>query len=414
MSEAFHTLDDVEAFLDKRGLFHVDLALDRIGRALSALDLGHPSVPVVQILGTNGKGSTATFLADLCEAHGLSTGLYTSPHFLSFRERIRLRGASDADWLCAANVVASVADDLTYFEFLTVLALQLFKTRRVSVILLEAGLGGAHDATSAVFRTHQVYTPIALDHTDILGHDLADIARDKAAAMAPGARVVSASQFPAVRDILEQRAKISLAHLSYADPLPADLYASVGMRGAHQRENAGLALSMWRYLAQDCSVTQNASCIRRALHGACIPGRMESVPAGPENPPLLLDGAHNPHGMQTVIRSLPEKPSVLVFSCLADKDWRSVLRLLRQSLHDIPVCFPRINNPRALAAPEIARAWFGENECASLLPVGLSVADTLRRLAGMHTGLVLVTGSLYLLGEVFAAIGSGEDELTPR
>ena len=409
MSDVFRTLCDVEVYLEKRGLFHIDLGLDRVLCALKALDLNHPRVPVVQVLGTNGKGSTVTFLAALCEAHGLTTGVYTSPHFLSFRERIRLRGASDADWLRAANAVAEVADDLTYFEFLTVLALFLFTHARVDVILLEAGLGGAHDATTAVTRTHQIFTPIALDHRDILGEDVQAIAGDKAGAIFCGARLVSAAQFPLVREVLERQASLCGVRLEYAEPLPQAFRAHLGMAGDHQIDNAGLALGMWRHLARACSVTSSDRCIETALASARIPGRLQRVPKGPDNPPLLLDGAHNPHGMQTMLRSLPEEPSVLVFACLADKDWRTLIRLLRQRLHDIPVCFPQIANPRALPPDVAARAWFHEKKVAPYLSLGLTVPDTIHGLTkngGTKDGLVLVTGSLYLLAEVFALFPS--------
>lgn len=185
MSRIFGNFNDIQKHLDSLGLFHMDMGLSRVRRAMAALGLTRPPFRVVQILGTNGKGSTAAFLASLCTAHGCKTGLYTSPHFVSPEERIRIDGTPwpGARWPEPANAVMAAAPDLTYFEFLTVLALLVFAREKAEVAILEAGLGGRYDATTAVDADMLCFTPMAMDHKDVLGPTLTHIATDKAGAV---------------------------------------------------------------------------------------------------------------------------------------------------------------------------------------------------------------------------------------
>ncbi|NMC50311.1 MAG: bifunctional folylpolyglutamate synthase/dihydrofolate synthase, partial [Desulfovibrio sp.] len=185
----------------------MDMGLGRMHRALAALGLTRLPHVCVQVLGTNGKGSTATLLTALCSAHGLGVGLFTSPHFLSVRERIRYyRGGMpgypqtpgaplhdgllpETDWLDAARECLAATTDfgpsgqLTYFELLTVMAARLFTTRGADVAVYEAGLGGSHDATTALSRGMAVFTPMGMDHAGVLGPTIGHIARDKAGAI---------------------------------------------------------------------------------------------------------------------------------------------------------------------------------------------------------------------------------------
>ena len=168
MNTTFSTPADIQRHLDSLGLFHMDMGLGRMRRALAALDLARPPFVVAQVLGTNGKGSTSAFLASLALAHGCRVGLYTSPHFVSPTERIRIGGPEQPicapwpaeNWVEPANQVMAVAPELTYFEFLTVLALLGFAREGVELAVLEAGLGGRHDATTAVAADLLCYAPI--------------------------------------------------------------------------------------------------------------------------------------------------------------------------------------------------------------------------------------------------------------
>ena len=184
----FHSFDDVQDHLDALGLFHMDFGLDRMRNALDALGLLTPPFVTVQIVGTNGKGSTSTFLSCVARAHGLKVGLYTSPHFVTPRERIRINGTMlPADrWPVLADRVMEAAPNLTYFEFLTALGLLAFAEAGVDLVVMEAGLGGHYDATTAMPVQAVCFTPIGMDHEKILGPTLTDIASDKSQAMRPG------------------------------------------------------------------------------------------------------------------------------------------------------------------------------------------------------------------------------------
>ena len=404
LMQAFGCIEDVWAFLQERGLFHIDLSLGRMHDAIARLGPRKPAC-VVQVLGTNGKGSTSTFLANLCHAHGLPCGLYTSPHFVSPKERIR-GFPCDFDeeaWLEAANNVLAVDQGLTYFEFMTLVALELFCQRQVQVAVLEAGLGGAHDATTATHRDVLCYTPIALDHCALLGPTLTDIALDKAQAMASGHCVVSACQYPAARAVLERIAckrhldlQILEARCTYEGPL--------GLCGSHQRNNAALALATFERVCAHIGLEPNPSRIKQGLAEAFLPGRLQRLEGCANYPPLILDGAHNPHGMQTMLRSLDMAglhPKGLVFSCLGDKDWQNLARLLKQRYPHLDVHLPLIHNERALDPARLSDFWDHGAQAGRL--VGLSVEETLKRLACTHDAPYLLTGSLYLLSEFFSA-----------
>lgn len=418
MSTMFHNFQDILAHLDGLGLFHMDMRLDRMRRALTALNLTRPPFTVVQILGTNGKGSTAAFLAALCTAHGCKTGLYTSPHFVSPEERIRVNGQAlpGETWTAHANAIMAAAPPpggLTYFEFLTVLALLLFREQGVDVAVMEAGLGGRHDATTAPDADLLCYTPIALDHKDILGPTLAAIAADKAAAVRGPAPLCTAPQFPEAAHCLAEAARAHRAPLHQAEALPAAWLPRLGLAGPHQLVNAGLALAAWRHLAPLLGRrADHAAAQAEGLARAFLAGRLQSVPATENYPALLLDGAHNPHGMRALLRALDHleqsgvRPAGAVFSCLGDKDWRTAALMLKHRLGALPLFIPALDNPRAADVREVAAACDSLAPATAVpltgpraLPQALAAA---RRLEGASPERpILLTGSLYLLAEFF-------------
>ncbi|WP_308620188.1 glutamate ligase domain-containing protein [uncultured Desulfovibrio sp.] len=417
----FHDFQGIQRHLDALGMFHMDLGLDRMRRALAALDLERPPFVVAQVLGTNGKGSTAAFLAELCAAHGCRAGLYTSPHFVSPQERIRVNGRPLAGevWPDLANSVMAAAsgDSLTYFEFLTLLALLAFREARVDVTIMEAGLGGRSDATTAVTADLLCYTPIAMDHAAVLGPTLADIARDKAAAIRGRAPVCMAPQFPAAREALVAAARMQGAVLVPAAPLPEEWLPRLGLAGEHQLRNAGLALAAWQRLAPLLGRrADDARAQALGLANAFLPGRLQFVPAAAGHPALLLDGAHNPHGMQALLRALfpPDRtpcrplpvPRAIIFSCLADKDWHSSAAMLAHRFPHTPAFIPGLKNPRAADPHDAAAFWNARSPGTARAltgPHALEQAlDAVAGACGADGGVTLMTGSLYLLAEFFA------------
>lgn len=398
----FGNIEDFWQWLDKLGLFKVQLGLGRMGRALAKCGLEELPFPMVQVLGTNGKGSTSTFLASIARAHGVRTGLYTSPHFVSPKERVLVNGGQlpDADWLDCANRIMDAlpgGGDLSYFEFLTVLAVMLFKKRNVRLAIIEAGLGGKNDATTALSACMSVFTPIAMDHAAIIGPTLADIARDKAAAIKPLCQVISAPQCSQVAEIILERAGTCGAKVNFASELPDN--RATGLAGAHQRVNAGLACLAFENLADKLCLEPDAAAISRGLAQAFIPGRLQKIG---NDPPVLLDGGHNPHALGKV---LPEAKKILgevislVFSALADKDWPKMVEILSENFPQARFFVPTLAIPRALDAMVIC------GQINSRLPGQARMVKD----SGAAFGLaldsgrpVLVVGSLYLLSEIYA------------
>ena len=415
-------------------MFHMDLGLGRMREAISALKLDHPGGLSVQIAGTNGKGSTSTFLAAMLTASGVRTGLYTSPHFLSVRERILVDngGLPDAAWLEAAEAVLAVSSDrapglrLTYFELLTVMAALLFARSGCRACVFEAGLGGAHDATTALPHHLTVFTPIGLDHMTILGPTIEDIARDKAQAMRPGVPAVSADQPPRARVVLEAVSGQVGAPLYFARDLAAEAEAGghawpdkPGLPGPHQADNLRLALAALHLLAvgrgpgrvrhphpgpnprplppELPETVEDPEALARAAREAFIPGRFQIIPATGDQPSFVLDGAHNQPGLECLaqaLESLRIKPVAAVFACLGDKDLAAMTPLAR-SLTGGPILVPGLDAPgRALDPAELAARLGGR-----AVPVA-GVEEAFERVKGMR-GTVLVCGSLYLLADVY-------------
>lgn len=414
----------------------MDLGLSRMDQALCALGLQATaqsstasglSYKIIQVLGTNGKGSTSSFISSLACAHGLKTGLYTSPHFLSPRERVLINGRQldEKVWVeCANALIAVGGKELTYFEFLTVLAALAFQRAGVELAVFEAGLGGKNDATTSLPADLTVFTPIGLDHQQVIGPGLDDIARDKAAAVRQqpghnGVTVVSAAQDVEVRAILQSECAAKQAKFISVDSieaLPLEILkgeAKLGLWGKHQFGNAALALTAWRCFCAENSIVSKQGAELKALQETWIAGRMQWItPDDDKKSPLfLLDGAHNPHGLRALGQSLAEsgsRPAACIFACVADKDVEAITAHLR-ILCPAPIFVPPLpDNPRALPPQELAQS-IG----LSAIPVNSfeealdkAVAQYKQTMSELPPGHkdrhpVLICGSLYLLAEFF-------------
>jgi len=426
-------------------MFHMDLGLGRVESALRCLELDSAAPASIQVLGTNGKGSTSTFLAQALTCSGLRAGLYTSPHFVSPRERILVDGLPlpDKAWLDAAEAVLRVSHDqgealrLTYFELLTVMAAWLFREAGCDACVFEAGLGGAHDATTALPRHLTVFTPIGMDHAAILGPTVKDIARDKAGAMLRGVPSLTVRQDAEVESVLIEQAlrnntplytvprdpgrlglEALLAPEGHAPAKPLAAWEGLGlptpaMPGPHQRTNFQLAacalglLSLTRDTLFPAGTGRDktapppmpdAGVLERTAREAFIPGRFQVIAARTGAPAFILDGAHNLPGLECLRDALDDlglHPSAMVFSCLADKDLDAMIPLAR-ALTDGPVYVPPVDAPGRAMDPAALAALLG----GDALPT--PGVDQALREAARHGGLVLICGSLYLLGEVFA------------
>ncbi|MDR2123411.1 MAG: bifunctional folylpolyglutamate synthase/dihydrofolate synthase [Desulfovibrio sp.] len=428
-----------ERLLDSLGLFRMTPGIERVQAVLRRMRPAPPPHVAVQVAGTNGKGSTSVILARTAEEHGLKTGLHISPHFLSLRERLSINGIPlpESAWLDAAErVMAAGGDDLSWFELVTCISSEAFSAAGVDLAVMESGLGGRFDAVSALKADMVLFTPIGMDHEAVLGSTLKEIAADKAGAVRPGKPVLSGPQNQEALDELQRRAAaLNAPFIRIDDSLPLPRNSAPAMPGKHQIANARLALAAFRTLVRNkifppavmerLAGAPDNDAEARALARARLPGRMQRIaplpgtsleaaeaalfPSG--RPPLLLDGAHNPHGLAALGESLAAAgtaPAAVIFSCLRDKNPAGMLPLLR-ALATGPIFIPPIaGNPRAADPRELA-ALAGLNACAAP-----SLAEALRRAStavverlpespdgGTPANPLLICGSLYLLAELF-------------
>jgi len=358
---------------------------------------GHPqdSFEVIHVAGTNGKGSTCTMVEAMLRADGRRTGLYTSPHLCSFAERIRISAAPiDEGGLSDALARALRHQDLSFFEVATLAAFLAFRDAGIDTCVLEVGIGGRLDATNVVTKPKATaITRVAFDHMDKLGDTLVAIAREKAGIAKRDVPLVLGPLGDevqgAVRSIADSiGAPIVLATESHR---ARDLVnqAELALPGAHQRDNALVATEL------ALSVGVGRSSVREGLRTASIAGRLEHIPA--TDGPYLLDGAHNPDGAQTLaayLRTSPAPPACVVFGAMADKPYGEVFEILGRDIHHRVFVAPE---GRAPAHPATLATRYNGVVAASV-PEALARA---RNLAG-PSGLVLVTGSLYLVGHARA------------
>ncbi|HVF55323.1 MAG TPA: Mur ligase family protein [Pyrinomonadaceae bacterium] len=413
----------------------IKLGLSNTERLLAALGDPQTSFPAVQIAGTNGKGSTASMLAAVCRAAGIRAGLYTSPHLVSITERVRVGGAeiSREQFAAAATAVRAASEEVaratgalpTFFEQVTAIALFAFRAARVELAILETGLGGRLDATTAARASLVAVTPVALDHQEYLGHTLAEIAAEKAAIIRPGVKAVVAPQSPEAEEVILARCRecgvearrptsdIEVVETCGEGRLRAhfrtarDFYEGVcvSLRGRHQLTNAAVAAALAEALADE-GFTISRAHIVEGLEQAEHAGRLEWDAR--RTPPLLFDGAHNPAGARALRDYLDEfvgAPVTLVFGAMRDKELAELGAILFPAAEHLVLT--QADNPRSATVEELIRA-VPVPASSSTITFAPSAADALR-LARAQTrsgGIICVTGSLYLVGEVKSILKS--------
>lgn len=365
-------------------------------------------VTVIHVAGTNGKGSTCAMIDAVARACGRRTGLFTSPHLIDFRERIRVNGVEIPEDAVAAGLTdlrdlcATLDPHPTFFEISLALAMRWFRERGCEVIVLETGMGGRFDATTAVPADVCAITPIGMDHTQYLGDTLEAIAAEKAGVFLPGKPAVSSPQAPAARGVLEQAANETRTPLSWIEePL---LGYPLALRGPHQAWNAALAVA-----ALDLAkIPLSYDCIRYGLERTSWPGRFEIFPpsASGREVEIILDGAHNPHAAVTLAETwqavYPNRKAALVFSAVAAKDIAGILALLAPLASSIQLC--PVATPRAVTTAELAASLPEDAPPFAEFPDFRSALD-----AACATGdPVLVAGSLFLVGEARAYLTGAE------
>lgn len=426
------TFDDAVSYLLSLGheTLTIKLGLANTERLLAALGNPHKSFPSVQIAGTNGKGSTAVMLESICREARISVGLFTSPHLISITERICIDGEeiSKAEFARLTEQVKQTAEELvrggelqtlpTFFEHVTAIALLAFREAEVDLAILETGLGGRLDSTTAAGATVVALTPIAMDHEEYLGSTLAEIAAEKAAIIRPGVTTIVAPQQDEALEVIKARCdelgvnarfvssptNVTVAEDSVPGRMCAtfetrnDRYenACLGLRGRHQAINAATTVVIAEGLGErgfDLSRHLILSGLRNARH----PGRLEILDG---DPPFLFDGAHNPAAARALHDYLDEfvhQPITMIFGAMRDKPLSEIAAILFPAARQ--VILTELDNPRA-ATLENLKAAVPSGLDQSSLHEAKSVAEALQiaRQVTDPDGLILITGSLYLVG----------------
>ncbi len=407
----------------------IDLKLERVLAALECLGRPHQRLRCFHVAGTNGKGSVVAFLSAILGEAGYRVGAFTSPHLIDLSERLRVGGAEIArDDLAdlSAEIRRRVVDegiDLTFFEVLTAMAFLWFERSNVDYVALEVGLGGRFDATNVVDPLVSVITSIAVDHIHYLGDSELAIAGEKAGVIKRERPVVIAPMGEEVRDVIVERARACRAPFFRAGfeyeygaddrgrmsfrGMGIDLEgAEIAMAGAHQVTNAASAVAA---VAVAAEVVVGDEALRRGLASARWPGRLETVAAEPRT---ILDGAHNVAAMRALVGEIERLRGAarlcVLFAAMRDKEWQQMVDVLAP--HCDVVVATEVIPERAVRCDRLARTF--ERHCSSVFHDGDPRRAFARLRASAGEGdLVLVTGSLFLVGAVRALlIEAGELE----
>ena len=388
----------------------IKLGLRNTETLLAALGDPHKEFPSVQIAGTNGKGSTAVTLDSICRAAGIRTGLFTSPHLISITERIRIDGEqiSEIEFARLTAQVKATAIELvsqgrletlpTFFEHITAIALLAFREAKVELAILETGLGGRLDSTTAAGADIVAITPIAMDHQEYLGHSLAEIAGEKAAIIRPGVIAIVAPQEKTAEEvILGQCERVKVQPRFIGKTLPQSYEnISIGLRGRHQIVNVSTAIALAEALGERSFAITRAAIIR-GVESVRHAGRLELWEG---RPGILFDGAHNPAAalaLRDYLEEFVKQPITMIFGAMRDKALPEMAAILFPKANEL--ILTKLDNPRAATAEMLMAAVPG-NLNQARVHLASSAADAVRiaRAITPADGLICVTGSLYLVG----------------
>lgn len=420
---------DAEAYLLSLGneVEAMKLGLENIRKLLAALGNPETTYLKVQVAGTNGKGSVCAFLDSICREAGIEVGVFTSPHLVSITERVRINGVdiSDEEFARIATVVRKTAEKLvsqgnletvpTYFEQVTAIALVAFAEAKVKLAILETGMGGRYDATTAANAEIAAITRIDLDHQEYLGDTIEEIAAEKAAIIHPSSKVVIGEQSEAAMTVLMDRCQqvgttpttACESSIQAIDMINGsavvvfrtenDLYhdPNLGLKGRHQMENARITVVLTEVLKFEFDFIISRDAVNDGLENARHCGRLEHQGR------YLFDGAHNIGGARALREYLDEfvsQPVTMIFGAMKDKDVGQIARILFPKAKNIILTRPE--NSRAMAAEEIATAakdLTDQDRC--FLTENVADAITKANEVAGEDSIILITGSLYLVGE---------------
>lgn len=429
MGETLMKIEEAIAWIHSRLPFGSRPGLDRVEALLEIV--GHPEkqVKTIHIAGTNGKGSTVTYLRCLLEEAGLTVGTFTSPYIESFNERISINGQEipDQDLIKLVQKYRPLVEHLdrfeavagiTEFETLTAMAFDYFCVKKVDVAIIEVGLGGLLDSTNVAVPLLTGITTIGLDHTDILGETIEEIAAQKAGIIKQGVPVVTGNIEERALEVIKKQARLRNAPLhifgenyqvTYQHPAEqwGEVFSfhnehgkmtslTIGMIGQHQTENAGMAIDLYQVYCKMTGIPFSEKEIRKGLKKAHWPGRMEKLS---EEPFVILDGAHNTHAVSRLVQNLKKEFKDyrinILFSALSTKDVEAMLTQLK-AVPNAHLYLTTFEHPKALDLSTMTDLVDETVSIVSLWQFGL--AEILEKMT--NEDVLVVTGSLYFISEV--------------
>jgi dihydrofolate synthase/folylpolyglutamate synthase len=375
--------------------FGIKLGLENIQRLMAELQVDLAGMRVIHVAGTNGKGSVCAMIESIARAGGYRTGLFTSPHLVTFRERIRINGEMISEDAVAQGLmtIQALSRDWdphpTFFEITTALALKYFADRKIEIVVLETGLGGRLDATNAVHSNVAVIAPVDFDHEKWLGHTLREIAGEKAGIIKAKAPVVSSAQHPEVEEVIRARSAECEAPLEIvSEPYER---SPIALRGEHQKQNAAIAIAA----LHACKIDIDDAAIARGLLSVEWPARFQRW-----DERTIIDGAHNPGAARVLAETWREnfgdQRATLILAVLTDKDLPEICKALAP-IADF-ILLPHIRGERATDPKMLANVIV---DFGIPYEVCADIAEALKK-ARARPNPILIAGSLHFAGEALA------------
>ena len=394
--------------LFEKKVFKIQPDLERIRKALREIGDPHLSFRSILISGTNGKGSTAAFLESMLRKHGLKTGLFTSPHIIDENERwqINRKNITDErleDYISQLKPLIKKYD-LTYFEASTLIAFKYFSDEKVDLAVLEVGLGGRWDATNVVYPEVSIITNISLDHTDLLGDKLDKIAYEKLGISRKDRplvigqdqmEIISQAVMKGIREIYHYpigftyQIKDKKMNYSFKDYKIEGIKPS--LLGKRQFSNCATAITGFLVYAERSKIKTDEKRIKNAASSTFLPARMQIIS---EDPLIILDGAHNEDAVVKTFKEIeelyPERKIITIYSGMKDKDWKKILAIVTYRSKEV-IC-TQIPVSRSLKKPDFPEEIRFYENVKKAIDIAKDMYTT--------NNLILITGSLYLSGEV--------------
>ena len=406
----FKTIDEVYEFLFNR---KVSLKKDKNSFKTLMASLNHPYLKLkcIHIGGTNGKGSTTNYLRSILQTAGYKVGTFTSPHLMKYNDRMRINNVwiSDKQLLIYVNKYYDlwIEYDLSMFEINMFISIYYFLENDVDFVLYEVGIGGRKDTTNIISSFLSLITNIGFDHVEILGHTYQEIAYEKVGIVKENSFLLTTETKAICLDVFE--VEVSKVHATMQQLKPTHIKLNnndiifkldkekyrLKSSAFYQAQNAALAMAAAHWLKDQAMISFQEEDLKEAVYNTYWPGRFEQIST---DPLIILDGAHNIHGMQRLVyelRHLP-KPIYAVFSALTDKDYSLLLDLL--TTHTNEVIVSEFDYPRALEAEELAKG----HVVTIIKDYNEALAYALEKLKAESnkTGCIIITGSLYFISEM--------------